>query len=708
MDWESGAVALATEHRDWPVVGRPRRAAVSSFGISGTNAHTVLEQPPAPVESAEPRMAPPVLPLVVTARSQEALRAQAARLQHHLDARPRLDPLDVAYSLITTRAQLDHRAVVLADDREDALRGLGALAQGAAAPKVLRGTAGTGNRVVFVFPGQGSQWVGMGLGLLGSSEVYAESFEACAHALAPFVDWSPHAVLRGEAGAPSLDRVDVVQPLLWAVMVSLARVWESCGVRASAVVGHSQGEIAAACVAGALSLEDGARVVALRSRALVGLSGRGGMVSVAAGVSWVEELVGSWGGRVSVAAVNGPRSVVVSGDSDALAELTAHCAEHDVRAKVIPVDYASHSEHVESIREQLSSALAGVAPRAADVAFHSTVTGEPLDTRELDGEYWYRNLREPVRFEQAVRGLVDDGYRAFVEASPHPVLTVGLQETWDDTEHDGAFIAVGSLRRDEGTPQRFAASLAELFVHGVSVDWAGMLAGGRQVDLPTYAFQRRRFWLEVTRPAGDAAGLGLDATGHGLLGAAVPAPSGDGVLLTGRLSVATHPWLADHRVLDRIVVPGTALVEMVVRAGDEVGCSTVEDLTLHVPLILSDDDGVTVQVVVDDDRGVAVYSRVGVDGPWVRHGTGTLVPAVDPVVEGLGGAWPPAGSVPVPTAGLYPALADLGMDYGPVFQGLTAAWRHGEDVLAEVVLPEGSNTVVSGCIRRCWTRLCTR
>ncbi|AUS81206.1 polyketide synthase [Actinoalloteichus sp. AHMU CJ021] len=496
VDWSEGSVSLLTESVVWPENGRPRRAGVSAFGASGTNAHAIIEEPGPVAEPVVEDTASDGVPTpwVLSARDAGALRGQASALRAFLAAHPGATPAAVGHTLATTRSTFEHRAVLVGREHDDFLRGLDAVAGGEPGVNVVAGVSRGDRGPVFVFPGQGSQWVGMGLGLLGSSEVYAESFEACAHALAPFVDWSPHAVLRGEAGAPSLDRVDVVQPLLWAVMVSLARVWESCGVRASAVVGHSQGEIAAACVAGALSLEDGARVVALRSRALVGLSGRGGMVSVAAGVSWVEELVGSWGGRVSVAAVNGPRSVVVSGDSDALAELTAHCAEHDVRAKVIPVDYASHSEHVESIREQLSVLLAGITPRPATVPFFSALTGDRLDTEELDGEYWYRNLRHTVLFDQAVRNLIRHGDPVFIEVSPHPVLSIGVQETIEDLGVDATVI--GTLRRDDGEPTRLLTSLAEAHVNGARVDWTSVFAGRttRRLDLPTYAFQRQRYW----------------------------------------------------------------------------------------------------------------------------------------------------------------------------------------------------------------------
>ncbi|MGW7009002.1 type I polyketide synthase, partial [Streptomyces sp. NPDC054933] len=492
VDWSCGAVELLSESQPWPEVDRLRRAAVSSFGISGTNAHVILEQAPVevPVERA-PSGGLGVVPWVLSAKSEVALREQARRLGEHVRCNDDLSPVDVAFSLATTRAGLDHRMAVVGGRRDDFLRGLDAVVRGELPVGVAEGSGD----VVFVFPGQGSQWAGMALGLLESSPVFAERLSECAVALSSFVDWSLLDVLRGVEGAPSLERVDVVQPALWAVMVSLAEVWRAHGVRPAAVVGHSQGEIAAACVAGALSLEDGARVVALRSRAITALSGRGGMVSVSQPVDNARERLGAWGGRLSVAAVNGPNSVVVSGDSGALDELVAECEAEGVRARRVPVDYASHSVHVERIHDELQQALAPITPVSAEVPFYSTVTGELIDTTALDAGYWYRNLRQTVEFERAIRRLLVDGRRVFVEVSAHPVVTMGVQETIDEAEV--AASAIGTLRRDEGGMERFLLSLGEAYAHGATVDWEVFFAGtgAQRVELPTYAFQRQRYWL---------------------------------------------------------------------------------------------------------------------------------------------------------------------------------------------------------------------
>ncbi|WP_413251887.1 type I polyketide synthase [Streptomyces spectabilis] len=499
VDWTAGTVELLTEAREWAARdgGGPRRAGVSSFGVSGTNAHVIVEQvdePEAPEPAddgryAAPSVAPGVIPLALSGRTPEALRAQAARLRERLLADTGLGPVDVAWSLTAARSRFEHRGVVLGRGREELLVGLGRLAEGdATAGGVVTGRAVTGaGRPVFVFPGQGSQWAGMARELLDESPVFAERMRECAEALSEFVDWD----LLEELGGENFDRVDVVQPVLFAVMVSLAVVWQTAGVRPAAVVGHSQGEIAAACVAGVLSLRDAARVVALRSLAIRELSGKGGMVSVPLPEQDVRELIAGWEGRIEVAAVNGPAQVVVSGEPEALEELVAHCVGQDVRARTIPVDYASHSSYVEQIEAQIMETLAGVTPQAAEIPLYSTLTGSWLDV-PMDAGYWYRNLRQTVLFEHATRGLLAEGHGLFLEMSPHPVLTVPVQATIDATDSQAA--TLGSLRRDEGGADRLTASLAEAHTHGAELDWKNLVPG-TLVDLPTYAFQRDHYWM---------------------------------------------------------------------------------------------------------------------------------------------------------------------------------------------------------------------
>ncbi|MFD8458865.1 type I polyketide synthase [Streptomyces antimycoticus] len=700
VDWSAGAVSLLTEPTPWPATGEPRRVGVSSFGVSGTNAHVILEQAPEAeaVEAAGTEGVDGPVAWVVSGRGAEGLRAQAGRLRDFVAERPEYGAADVALSLVTTRSVLEHRAVVVGSDRQELLAGLGAVAEKSAHPGVVVGESATPGRSVFVFPGQGAQWVGMAVGLMESSPVFAEAMAECEAALAPHVDWSLAEVLRGADGAPGYDREDVVQPVLFAVMVSLARLWRSVGVLPDAVMGHSQGEIAAACVAGALSLEDAAKVVALRSRVIAaGLAGRGGLVSIGLPIDQVRERIAAWNGAVSVAAVNGPGSVVVAGDAKALDELFAAFDGEEVRVRRVAIDYASHSVLVEEVREELLKVLADISPRSSEVPFYSTVTGEPMDTAGLDAEYWYRNLRQTVELETTTRRLIADGHSAFVEVSPHPVLRLPVQQTVEAAEAEA--VVLGTLRRDDGGLQRFLTSAAELFTHGVQVDWAAALEerGGRRVGLPTYAFQRDRYWLEAPAGVGDVGSVGLGSLGHPLLGAVVSLASGGGVLLSGRLSLATHGWLADHAVHGVVLLPGTAFVELAVQAGDQVGCGRVEELILEAPLIVPEKGGVRLQVEVGEAdasgyREVSVFSRDETEGEtaaWVCHARGALAP-----VQAAGdtlfdfGAWPPAAAQVAEVSEHYVRAAENGLEYGPVFQGLKRAWRRGDEVFAEVSLPE--------------------
>ncbi|WP_404870388.1 type I polyketide synthase [Kitasatospora griseola] len=705
IDWTEGAVSLLTEATPWPETGRPRRAGVSSFGASGTNAHVILEQ--APLENDGPpaeRTPLPAVPWVLSARTPEALRAQAAALYERVAAEPGLSVLDVGHSLLAGRSRFTERAVVVGADRDELLAGVAALSRGKGSAAVLVGGGPLPGRSVLVFPGQGSQWVGMAVELLGESEVFAARMAECERALAPYVDWSLVEALGSEA---LLARVDVVQPVLWAVMVSLAEVWRSFGVVPDAVVGHSQGEIAAAVVAGGLSIEDGARVVALRSRAVGALAGRGGMASVPLPVEAVRERIA---GRLSVAAVNGPSSTTVSGDADAVTALVEELLEEGVWATPIEVDYASHSSHVEEIRERLLADLDGITPLPGAVPYYSSVTGGLLDTKALDAEYWYRNLRQTVEFEQATRALLAAGHRVFIEAAPQPALMYGIEDTAAD-EGAPETVVLDTLRRGAGGLRRLQLALAGAHVRGLRVDWERLFAGtgAQRVDLPTYAFQRRRYWLDALPADRDQAAAGQSAADHPLLGAAIELPDDAGTLFTGRLSPATHPWLVDHAVAGAVILPGAALVELAAYAGRHHGCALVEELTLATPLLLPDDHAVQLRVRVGAEDGtgrrpVEFHSRPEADPgtadrPWTRHATGTVGPRDASAdrgpsadlddMAGAVGAWPPPGAVPLDVDELYGLLEARGVAYGPAFRGLRAAWRTADAIHAEVALPDG-------------------
>ena len=511
VDWSAGTIRLAGASEPWDAEQGQRRAGVSSFGISGTNAHLIVEEYPDRRPGADdgPRAdagsagrADRVLPWQLSAVGEVALRAQAERLRAHVAARPELDLGDLAYSLAATRNTFRHRAVVVAADRAGLLAGLDALADDRPAPGLVRGVAQPAGKTAFVFPGQGTQWAAVALELLDSSPVFRASIEACAEALAPYVDWSLTELLRGRPGAPALTETGVVQPVLFAVAVSLAALWRSYGVEPDAVVGCSQGEVAVAHVAGALTLRDAARIIALRSRALSGLEDPGAMLAVSLPRERFDGYARRWPGRLCVAAVNGPTSLVVSGEVAAVEELRAVLDAEGVWVRPISARLASHSRHVEPVEGRILADLSGVTAGASRIPMHSTVTAGLFDTRDLDAAYWYRNLRRPVEFARTVRGLLEQGFTSFVEISAHPVLAFGIRETADAVTGAEPLV-VPTLLRGENGLDRFVTSLAELHVGGGRVEWNGQ-AGGRPVDLPTYAFQHRRYWLEAEQSDAQA------------------------------------------------------------------------------------------------------------------------------------------------------------------------------------------------------------
>ncbi|MFH8378790.1 type I polyketide synthase [Streptomyces cyaneofuscatus] len=712
VDWESGAVELLSQARPWPDTGRPRRAAVSAFGASGTNAHIVIEEAPRedtarspqpaepqlaapaapavlaeaaiPAEAAAPAEAvaapAPVLPWILSAKSGPALRDQARRLLQHVEATPDLRPQDVAHSLTTTRSALNHRAAVIGTTPEAIHEALRALAEGTASPQVVTQRAGQAGRTVFVFPGQGGQWPGMALELLDTSPVFAEQIRACEEALAPYVDWSLNDVLRQADGAPSLDRVDVIQPVSFAVAVSLAALWRSHGAEPAAVVGASQGEVAAAYVSGSLTLQDAARVAAVRSQVTSVLEGRGGIASVALSRDELAERIEEWGERLSIAVVNGPGSTVVSGDYDALDKFVEQCKADGIRTRRFSADYASHSAQVEEIRSRLLDALAPIRPRKGTVPFWSTVTAGPVEGIELGPEYWYRNLRHPVEFERTTHALIAQGHRAFVEVGPHPVLAPVLEESFDTS------VVVGTLRRGAGGPDQFLTSLGKLWAGGGTVDWQAAVAGHdvRTVPLPSYAFQRERYWYEASAGASDIGRLGLGTPAHPLLGAAVTVAGTDETLFTGRLSARTHPWLAEPVGEGPSILAPAVLAELAVRVGDEMRLTAVEDLTVHQHMVLPDRQSVQLQIAVGpadpaSQRTLTVHARPDEgDVTWSRVATATLTPR-GPATARDRDQWPPARSTP---------LGDDLPDLPATTATVDAVHRRGEEIFADISLPE--------------------
>ncbi|WKX74090.1 type I polyketide synthase [Streptomyces sp. XD-27] len=523
--------------------------------------------------------------------------------------------------------------------------------------------------------------------LTESAPDFAARFEECLAALAPYVDWDAAAELQGP-----LDRTEVAQPLTWAVSVALARLWRAHGVEPAAVVGHGAGELAAATVAGALSVEDAARVVALRARTVAAhLSGTGGMVALGLPRAAVEARIAAYGGRIAVAAVDSPAHTVVAGEPAALDELLAACAAQDITARRVAVDHAPHTAAADAVAAELLDALGEITPRPAQVPWYSTVTGEAVGPAGPDAAYWVRNLREPVAFQSVIDHLVGLGHPTFVEAAPHPVLTPAIAETAARAgRRDVA--AIGTLRRGEGGVGRFALALGEAHVHGAAVDWSAFLGGGRTVALPTYAYQRDSYWLTAptTAPAPDT-------TGHPLLGQAVELAGGQGWLFTGEVDPNAHRWLLDHTLVGQPLLPGPAVAELALYAGRTSGAERVRNLTLEQPLLLT--EPVDLQLLVgpadtDGSRAFTVHSRPAAASKedWKRHAAGVLEEAgsgasADPDGSAELTLWPPRGATPVPVDRLYTELARIGYEYGPAFQGLSAVWRAGGDLYAEVTLP---------------------
>ncbi|WP_345006218.1 type I polyketide synthase, partial [Streptosporangium album] len=689
VDWESGAVELLTEARPWPQVDRPWRAGVSSFGFSGTNAHMIIEQAPA-ISDAEERTPPAegMLPVLLSGRTDQALRAQVGQLAALLDGEPGLDLAGTAFSLATTRSAFEYRAVVLAEDREDLLIGLGALADDVPAVGVARGVAMAEPQLAVLFTGQGSQRAGMGRELYERFPVFARALDAVVAEFDRHLDGSVREVMFAEPGGDAADLLDQTgwaQPALFALETALFRLMESWGVKPDVLVGHSIGELTAAHVAGVLTLKDACTLVAARARLMQALPAGGAMVAVQASEAEVSGLAG-----VSIAAVNGPSSTVIAGAEQAVLEAAAALQERGFRTKRLRVSHAFHSPLMDPMLEEFRAVVETLTYHPPQIPIVSTSTGDVC----LPG-YWVDQVRNTVRFADAVRTLDSQGVRAYLELGPDGVLTAMAADVLVDLGvdvHGSQAVLVPAVRRDRGEQTAAMTALAELHVRGVPVGWRAVLPSARRVELPTYPFQRDWYW---PRPRmGDVRYLGQAAAGHPLLGAAVALAASDGALLTGHLSLRSQAWLADHVVGGRVLFPGTAFLELAVRAGDQVGCDLVEELTLAAPLVLTETDAVAVQVWVGAEeagrRDLSIYTRpaqAADDEPWVRHAVGVLAVGGQTVERFDTSVWPPQGATSIELEGLYEQLAEGGLSYGPLFQGLRAAWRRDDEIFAEVSLP---------------------
>jgi acyl transferase domain-containing protein/NADPH:quinone reductase-like Zn-dependent oxidoreductase/NADP-dependent 3-hydroxy acid dehydrogenase YdfG/acyl carrier protein len=721
VDWSAGAVSLLTQERPWETNGEPRRAGVSSFGISGTNAHVILEQASEDLEevpaSGEVSVGDPlvpaggVVPWVFSGRSLGALRGQAGRLLERVERDAGLGVGDVGVSL-ASRSVFEYRAVVLGAGRGELLGGLRGLLEGVPSASVVEGLVGASGGLVFLFSGQGSQRVGMGRELYGSFGVFRDALDEVCGVLDGYLGCSLRGVLFGDGDSGSvgceeglLDQTAFTQAGLFALEVALFRLVESWGVRPGFLLGHSIGELSAAYVAGVFSLGDACALVAARGRLMGALPEGGAMVSVRASEEEVVESLVGLEGRVALAAVNGPESVVVSGDEDAVLGLMGVWGERGRKTRRLRVSHAFHSPRLDGMLEEFAEVLGGVSFAAPRIPIVSNVTGELVSEGEVcSAGYWVRHVREPVRFCDGVRCVEAQGAGSFLELGPDGVLCAMSQEC---LVGDG--VAVPLLRGERPEAEALFGALAEVWVRGVDIDWPVVFegSGARRVALPTYAFQRERYWLQHSRGAGDMASAGQTSAEHPLLSAVVALADDGGWLFTGRISLESHPWLADHAIMGTVLLPGTAFLELALHVGGELGCPTVSELTLEAPLVLSEQGALALQLSIGEpdefgQRSLAIHSRRELGTPdgrpseaeWTRHASGVLAAyeaALDGAVQAraemlAGDSWPPQDAQAIDLDGLYDTLAGRGFEYGPVFQGLQATWRRGDELFAEVVL----------------------
>ncbi|MER7016322.1 type I polyketide synthase, partial [Saccharopolyspora sp. NPDC000359] len=680
VDWTSGAVSLLTEDQPWPELDRPRRAGVSSFGVSGTNAHVILEQAPA---DPEPDAAGPdrtVVPWVLSGRTEPAVRAQAARLAEQLAEDASI--VDTAWSLATTRAAFDERAIVVAGDLDQRRKALLSFAENQLPPEVITGRA-SGGGLVMVFSGQGSQRLGMGRELYDTYPAYAEAFDAACTELDHHLPHPLRDVVFGD-DEDLLNQTQYTQPALFAFQTALYRLWESWGITPEAVTGHSIGEITAAHITGTLTLTDAAVLVTTRGRLMQTLPEGGAMVAINTTETEVLPHLASFEDKVGIAAINSTNSLVLSGDHAALLDITEELSGY--RTTWLRVSHAFHSPLMEPILDEFRETVASLNFSEPAIPLISTVTGRPADHSTLaNPEHWVRHARHTVRFADAITTTQNSS--TYLEIGPNASLTPHLPTG-----------AVPSQRAKQPETNAINTALAHLVTTGTNPDWHAYFANtsARPTPLPTYPFQRTRYWPDTTTSPHRA-----DA-GHPLLTSSVELAHSNGVLLTARLSTASHPWLADHVVAGAVVLPGTAFVELVLHAAQRAGARGIDELTLENPLVLPAGDPVELQVALADPdadgrRAVTVHSRVEeFDDTWQLHATGTIGTAAAPEPSWSLAAWPPPDAVELPVADVYAEFAAAGLDYGPFFQGLRSAWRVGEDVAVEVALPSGAEHHAAG------------
>jgi acyl transferase domain-containing protein/NADPH:quinone reductase-like Zn-dependent oxidoreductase/NADP-dependent 3-hydroxy acid dehydrogenase YdfG/acyl carrier protein len=709
VDWSAGDVELLTEPQPWTASKRRRRAGVSSFGISGTNAHAIIEEatPPPRRKRARSKPSTPSLqavPYLLSGRGPAALSAQGLRLREHLEQHPDLGSLEVARSLATTRAHHEHRAAVIASERAGLLAGLEAIHKGETSPLVASGVAGAGH-VAYLFSGQGAQRPQMGRGLCAAFPVFADALNTVLAALDRHLERPLKRIMFAAPNtsvAAQLDRTEYTQPALFALEVALYRLLESLGVVPDFMIGHSIGELSAAHAAGVLSLPDAARLVAARGRLMGALPDNGAMLAVEARENDVADLLREDGATLSIAAVNGPRAVVVSGERERLRAFERELSGRGLKVNRLRVSHAFHSPLMEPILEEFRSEAGGVSFGPAQIPIASTLSGELADHEMQTADYWVMQLRDTVRFADGIAALEHEGVTRFLELGPGGTLAGAARHCLRGEAGPGALIAP-ALNRRQAEPDAFIRFLADAHVHGIDLDWSRLFGsdGTGHTELPTYAFQRQRFWLEQGAGTRDASALGQSPLEHPLLGAATHLAAGEDWLFTARLSLDEQPWIADHTVLQVAILPATGFIELALAVGSYLGAPELGELTFEAPLILAEDSPVQLQITAgrSDEEGrrrVTIHSRrqsaaEADEASWTQHAGGVIQPLADEAAapgEQGDRDWPPAGAEPLAIESLYDRLAGAGYEYGPAFQGLRAAWSRDTDLFAEVALDD--------------------
>ena len=694
IPWDSLPVRVVDKAIPWQANGRPRRAGVSSFGFTGTNAHVLIEEaPPQPVTPESDTHEQPFNVLALSARTPEALVALAQRYEAWLGAHPEVDLADVCRTAGTGRSHFEHRAALVVDSDQGAREGLAELAENRLRPGVVRGEHTHRPTTAWLFTGQGSQYPGMARELFDAEPVFAETVTRCADAVG---DMLPRPLLEvlfatDREIAQTLRHTSFAQPALFAVEMGLARLWQSWGIEPDVVLGHSVGQYAAACVAGVFSLEDGARLMAERGRLFGSLPEGGRMVAVFTDAKHVEELAGEFP-RVSVGAYNGPNTVL-SGPGEDLEQIVARFGDEGIRCTWLETSHAFHSELLDPVLDEFESYAAQLEFAVPALPLVCNRTGAVLTAQTpIDAQYWRRHSRQPVQFAESVRTVAALGCSVLMEIGPQPVLTGAAVQVWPD--HLAAPRAIVSLRKGVGDRRQIADALAAAYVGGHQPDFASLhRQPNRRLELPTYPFQRRRFW---PRTSGIASSGFQGAAVSGILGSAKDLASGD-IVYTSRLSVKSQPWLSDHVIYGTVVVPGATYAAMALAA---VGApARVKDVFFYEPIILPEKSSREVQLTLhplEDGTGSTfkVHSRpYGVrDAEWSLNADGTVVTGVDdePVSE---------TADPVDTAierlnrmrpqELFETFADMELTWGPTWSGsLKSLWLGEGEAIGDIVVGE--------------------